>query len=250
MVDTHCHLFTSEYDDLDILLKEIENKNIKCIVNGCDLESNNEAIELTRKYKFIYAAIGFHPSEVDNLPIDYLEYLEENVSDVTAIGEIGLDYYWTKDNRERQIELFERQLQIAEKYNKPVVVHSREAWNDTYNILSKYKVKGVIHAFSGSLEMANLFIKLGFKLGIGGVITFKKCNLKDVIKEIDISNIVLETDSPYLSPEPVRGKRNSPLNLIYIAEFIAKEKNVSFEDICKATVSNSCKIFDLKINIC
>ena len=212
MIDTHCHLFTSEYDDLDNLLKTIENAGIKCIVNGCDMLSNKEVLELSSKYDFIYSAIGFHPSEVDNVPNNYIDYLEKNIDRVVAIGEIGLDYYWVKDNKDKQIELFENQLKLAEKYNKPVIVHCRDAWNDTYNILSKYKVIGVIHAFSGSFEMANMFIKLGFKLGIGGVITFKKCNLKDVVKEIGISNIVLETDSPYLSPEPFRGKRNNPSN--------------------------------------
>ena len=116
---------------------------------------------------------------------------------------------------------------------------------DTYNILSKYKVKGVIHAFSGSLEMANMFIKLGFKLGFGGVVTFKKCNLKEVLKEIDLNNIVLETDSPYLSPEPVRGKQNSPLNLKYIAEFISNVKNVSYDEVCNITTSTSISLFDL-----
>lgn len=245
MIDTHCHLFTSEYDDLDDLLENIKKEGIKCIINGCDMVSNKEVLKLSNKYDFIYSAIGFHPSEVDNLKDNYISYLEENIDSVVAIGEIGLDYYWVKDNRDKQIELFENQLKLAEKYNKPVIVHCRDAWNDTYNILSKYKVRGVIHAFSGSIEMANMFIKLGFKLGIGGVITFKKCNLKDVIKEIDINDIVLETDSPYLSPEPVRGKKNSPLNLKYIAEFISNIRGISYIDICKTTSNNASELFDL-----
>lgn len=249
MIDTHCHLYKSEYDDLDNLLNEIKKENISCILNGCDMVSNNEVIDLSNKYDFLYAAIGFHPSEVDKIPNDYLNYLEENIDNVVAIGEIGLDYYWVKDNKEEQIKLFENQLKLAEKYNKPVIVHSRDSWNDTYNILSKYKVKGVIHAFSGSLEMANMFIKLGFKFGIGGVITFKNCNLKDVIKEIDIENILLETDSPYLSPEPVRGKKNSPLNLKYIAEYISNIKGIEFTQICQITSKNACKVFDLKHNM-
>lgn len=249
MIDTHCHLYYSEYDDLDDLLDNIKNANIKCIVNGCDMVSNDGVLDLSSKYDFLYAAIGFHPSEVDNIPSNYLEYLEKNIEKVVAIGEIGLDYYWVKDNKEKQIELFESQLELAEKYNKPVIVHCRDAWNDTYNILSKYKVSGIIHAFSGSLEMANMFIKLGFKLGIGGVITFKNCNLKDVIKEIDINNIVLETDSPYLSPEPVRGKKNTPLNLEHIARYIASIKCVDFTEMCKITSKNACKVFDLKSNM-
>lgn len=249
MIDTHCHLFRNDYEDLDKLLEKIDKEGIECIVNGCDIMSNDEALELSSKYNFIYSAIGFHPSEVENVPSNYIEYLEENIDKIVAIGEIGLDYYWVKDNKDRQIELFENQLKLAEKYNKPVIVHSRDAIMDTYNILSKYKVSGVIHAFSGSLEMANMFIKLGFKLGIGGVITFKNCNLKDVIKEIDIENIVLETDSPYLSPEPVRGKKNSPLNLEHIARYIASIKCVDFTQICKITSKNACKVFDLKPNM-
>ena len=249
MIDTHCHLFKNEYDDFDGLLENIKKEGIKCIVNGCDILSNNEVLELSGKYGFIYSAIGFHPSEVDNVPDNYISYLEENIDSVIAIGEIGLDYYWVKDNKDMQIQLFEKQLKLAEKYNKPVIVHSRDAWLDTYNILSKYKVRGVIHAFSGSLEMANKFIKLGFKLGIGGVITFKKCNLKDVIKEIDIKDIVLETDSPYLSPEPVRGKQNSPLNLKYIVKFISNLKNYTFEEVCDITTCTAVTLFDLKYKI-
>ena len=245
MIDTHCHLFTSDYNYLESLLDNIKNEGIKCIINGCDIVSNNESLDLSIKYNFIYSAIGFHPSEVGQLPNNYISYLEENIDKIVAIGEIGLDYYWVKDNKDEQIELFENQLKLAEKYNKPVIVHSRDAWNDTYNILSKYKVKGVIHAFSGSLEMANMFIKLGFKLGIGGVITFKKCNLKDVVKQISINDIVLETDSPYLSPEPVRGKQNSPLNLKYIAQFIADIKDISYIDVCNITSSTASDIFEL-----
>lgn len=245
MIDTHCHLFKSEYDDLDSLLENIKKEGIKCIINGCDMVSNKEVLELSSKYDFIYSAIGFHPSEVETVPSDYISFLEENIDSAIAIGEIGLDYYWVKDNKDKQIELFESQLKLAEKYKKSVIVHCRDAWNDTYNILSKYKVRGVIHAFSGSLEMANMFIKLGFKLGIGGVITFKKCNLKDTLKEIDINNIVLETDSPYLSPEPVRGRKNSPLNLKYIAKFIADIKEISYIDVCNITSSTASEIFDL-----
>ena len=200
MIDTHCHLFKEDYDNLEELLNEMKDKNIKAIVNGCDLKSNIEALDLS-KNENIYAAIGFHPENIDDFKEEYLDFIVNNIDKIVAIGEIGLDYHWVSDNKEAQIKLFEEQLKIAEKYNKPVIVHSRDAIEDTYNMLKKYNVKGTIHAFSGSLEMANKFIKLGFKLGIGGVITFKNCRLKDVIKEIDLSNIVLETDSPYMSPD-------------------------------------------------
>ena len=245
MIDTHCHLLSSEYDNLEEILKDIEKTNIKCIVNGCDMLSNIESLELSKKYDFVFPAIGFHPSEVDSIQDDYINFIEKNINNIVAIGEIGLDYYWTKDNKDKQKDVFENQLMIAEKYNKPVIVHSRDAIMDTYNILKKYNVRGVIHSFSGSIEMAKNFINLGFKLGIGGVITFKNCNLKDVIKELDISDIVLETDSPYLSPEPVRGKKNTPLNLKYIAEFISNLKDISYDKVCEITTTTAKDLFDL-----
>lgn len=244
MIDTHCHLFKEDYDNLEELLNEMKDKNIKAIVNGCDLKSNIEALDLS-KNENIYAAIGFHPENIDDFKEEYLDFIVNNIDKIVAIGEIGLDYHWVSDNKEAQIKLFEEQLKIAEKYNKPVIVHSRDAIEDTYNMLKKYNVKGTIHAFSGSLEMANKFIKLGFKLGIGGVITFKNCRLKDVIKEIDLSNIVLETDSPYMSPEPVRGKKNSPLNLQYIVKFISEVKEISIEKVYEITNKEASLLFDL-----
>ena len=245
MIDTHCHLLSYEYDNLEEILLELEKNNIKCIINGCDQISNIETLTLSKKYKNLYAAIGFHPENIDSLIDDYENFIENNIDNIVAIGEIGLDYHWVKDNKEEQIKLFESQLKIAEKYNKPVIVHSRDAIQDTYDILKKYNVKGSIHAFSGSLDMANKFIDLGFKLGIGGVITFKNCNLKDVIKEINLNNIVLETDSPYMTPEPLRGKKNTPFNLKYIAKFISDIKEVSIDVVYEETSLSATTIFDL-----
>lgn len=245
MIDTHCHLFKSEFDNLDEIIKNINEENILCINNGCDEKSNLEVLNLYSKYKFLYPAIGVHPSEVLNLPKDYLNFIEKNINKVVAIGEIGLDYYYGKENKNEQIKLFKNQLDIAERYNKPVIVHSRDSIQDTYDILSKYNVKGVIHAFSGSIEMANRFIKLGFKIGVGGIVTFKKSNLKDVISNLSLEDIVLETDSPYLSPEPVRGKKNTPLNLIYIAEYIANLKKISIDEVLRITKDTSIRLFDL-----
>ena len=245
MIDTHCHLLSDEYDNLEEILLELEKNNIKCIINGCDQISNIETLTLSKKYKNLYAAIGFHPENIDSLIDDYENFIENNIDNIVAIGEIGLDYHWVKDNKEEQIKLFESQLKIAEKYNKSVIVHSRDAIQDTYDILKKYNVKGSIHAFSGSLDMANKFIDLGFKLGIGGVITFKNCNLKDVIKEINLNNIVLETDSPYMTPEPLRGKKNTPFNLKYIAKFISDIKEVSIDVVYEETSLSATTIFDL-----
>lgn len=250
MIDTHCHLSSVDYEDLENIINTMKEKNIYGITNGIDEVTGNEAIELSKKYENIYSAIGFHPSEIEKIPNNYIEYIEENIKNVVAIGEIGLDYHYGKENIDEQKKLFESQIEIAEKYKLPVIVHSRDAIADTYDILKRHNVKGVLHAFSGSLEMANKFIKLGFKLGIGGVITFKKCNLKDVISNIDIENIVLETDSPYLSPEPFRGKKNTPLNLKYIAEYIANLKNMSCEEVIHITSNTACTLFDLNCKLC
>ena len=245
MIDTHCHLFRSYYEDLDNLIVKLKENNIYCIVNGCEYFSNIESVELSNNDN-IYAAVGYQPTELDNIEI--LEGMLDN-NKVVAIGEIGLDYYWNKDNRNIQIEVFKKQLELASKYNLPVIIHSRDAVGDVYNILKEYNVRGVIHAFSGSYESAMEFIKIGFKLGIGGVITFKNCKLKEVISKLKLEDIVLETDSPYLTPVPNRGKRNSPLNLIYIAEYISKLKSVSVEEVISTTNKVACELFDLDIKL-
>lgn len=162
---------------------------------------------------------------------------------IVGIGEIGLDYHYSTENKEKQKELFEKQLNLAEKYNLPVVIHTREATNDTITILKKYKVKGIIHCFSGSYETACQYIKMGYLLGIGGVITFKNCHLKDTVKQLNLENIVLETDSPYLSPVPYRGKINTSKNIPIIAEFIANELNLDINIIANKTTKNAMSLF-------
>src|SRR5699024_6836671 len=161
-------------------------------------------------------ALGIHPEYVENYTLDDIKFIEDNLNNpkIVAIGEIGLDYHYSKENKEEQIKLLELQLKLAEKYGVPVIIHSREATEDTINTLKKYKVRGVIHSFSGSLETAKIYIKMGYLLGINGVVTFKNCNLKDVLKEIPIENIVLETDSPYLTPVPFRGKQNNSSHIL------------------------------------
>jgi len=202
---------------------------------------------LLGKYSWMYGAIGIHPESADTYTEEDLKYVEEHINDpkVVAVGEIGLDYYWTKENKDKQKELFEYQLALAERVNKPVIIHSREATQDTIDILKKYKVTGVIHSFSGSYETACIYIKMGYLLGINGVITFKNCNLKDVVEKLDLGNIVLETDSPYLTPVPYRGKRNDPSHVWEIAEYIANLKGVSVEELSKETNGNIARFFDI-----
>lgn len=245
--DTHCHLYRSYYEDLDDVVEQIKNSEINRVINnGCDKTTNNEVLELVNKYDLMYGAIGIHPESANEFTKEDLDFIEEHIKDkkIVAIGEIGLDYYWVKDNKDKQMELFEYQLKLAEKYDVPVIVHSREATQDTIDILKKYKVKGIIHSFSGSYEVAQIYIKMGFLLGINGVVTFKNCNLKEVIDKTDVSNIVLETDSPYLTPVPNRGKRNDPTKVMDIAKFIADIKGISIEELSKEINGNLSKVFD------
>ncbi len=247
-IDTHCHIFSEYYDDIDKVISECRDNDIdKIIINGCNIKSNIEVMELANKYDIVYAAIGFHPTELDDFKEEYFRFLEENInnSKVVAIGEIGLDYHYDNTDKEKQIMVFRRQLDIANKYNKPIIVHSRDSIQDTYNILKQYKVKGSIHCFSGSVEMAREFIKLGYKLGIGGIITYKNAKtIKEVVRDIDLSYILLETDSPYLTPSPYRGESNSPKYIPLIAEAIADIKDVSIVDISRVTTANAEAIFD------
>ena len=246
--DTHCHIYKEYYENIEEVLKNAKKSNVnRMINNGCDKKSNEEVLELTKNYENIYGAIGIHPENIANYSDEDLKWIEENLkqSKIIAIGEIGLDYHYTKENKTEQIKLLERQLKIAEQYHLPVIIHSREATEDTINTLKKYKVTGVIHSFSGSLETAKIYIKMGYLLGINGVITFKNSKLKDVIKEIPLESIVLETDSPYLTPEPFRGKKNEPARIKEIAEFICDLKGISLEDLATITNHNIKRIFDI-----
>lgn len=251
LVDTHLHLSTEDYheDEIkDVLKQARRNKVEKYIVCGC---SKSEIKNVLKQYlhdKDIYLALGYHPEFADVVHKEDLAILKKWLQNenVVAVGEIGLDYHYNKENKTRQQKIFCDQLKLAEELNLPVVIHSRDAIEDTYRILSKYKVRGVLHCFSGSYEMAMKFIKLGFYLGIGGVITFKNSKLKDVVAKIGLEHIVLETDSPYLSPEPYRGKKNGPQNIYHIASFLADLFNTSIEEVAKITTANACNLFDLK----
>lgn len=247
-IDTHCHVFSEYYDNIDEVVNQCKKNNVnRIIVNGCDINSNKEVLELVNKYDVIYGAIGFHPTELDDFKDEYFEFLENNISNpkIVAIGEIGLDYYYDNTDKDKQKEIFKRQLDIANKYNKPIIVHSRNSIQDTYNILKEYNLFGSIHCFSGSVEMAREFIKIGYKLGIGGIITYKNAkNIREVVKNIDLSHILLETDSPYLTPVPYRGKSNSPEYIPLIANTIADIKNISINDVLEVTTASAEEIFD------
>lgn len=247
LCDTHCHLFKDYYEDIDEVLKLArENQVNRFIVSGCDKNSNLEILDLIKREN-VYGCLGIHPEEVNRYQVEELKFIEDSLKyeKIIAIGEIGLDYHYDKENKEKQMKLFASQLKLAETYQIPVVIHSREATNDTIEILKKYKVKGVIHSFSGSLEIARLYIKMGFLLGINGVITFKNSHLKEVIEKIDLSFIVLETDSPYLTPVPYRGKQNNPSYIKLIAEYICDLKHISMEELTNITNQNIKRVFDI-----
>lgn len=246
--DTHCHIYKEYYKNLDEIINNAKNNKVnRMINNGCNSASNKEVLELLKKYDTMYGALGIHPESVETYQESDITFIKNNLENdrIIAIGEIGLDYHYTKENKEEQKKLLEVQLSIAEKHNLPVIIHSREATEDTINILKKYNLKGVIHSFSGSYETAQIYIKMGYLLGINGVITFKNSKLKEVIKKIPLKNIILETDSPYLTPEPYRGKRNEPARILDIAKFICELKGVSLEELARITNDNIKRIFDI-----
>ena len=250
-IDTHMHIGDDFGVQPDLYVKNATDAQVEVLIASfCEKDDIMLSTKFVEKYKNLYACIGYHP-EVSNKIVekDYeiLEEMVKNNPKIVAIGEIGLDYYWNKDNKDKQREVFCKQLEIAEKLKVPVVIHSRDSINETYEILKKYKVSGVIHCFSGSLEMAKKFISLGFLLGIGGVVTFKNSKLFEVIEKLELTNIVLETDSPYLTPEPNRGKTNESSNIPYIAQKIAEVKHIPLKNVAKITTENAIRTFDLPI---
>ena len=247
LVDTHCHLDNEKFDEdrLDVI-DRIKGNLEFCVNIGYDLTSSKKSLELAKKYDFMYAVIGVHPIDI----AEYDEEIEKELellakdSKVVAIGEIGLDYHWMTEPKEIQQERFRRQLEFAKRLNKPVVIHTRDAMEDTVNILKEYpNITGVIHCYPGSLETAKQLVDR-FYLGIGGTLTFKNSKkIVEVVKNIPLDRIVIETDCPYLTPEPFRGKRNEPIYVEYIAKKIAEIKEITVEDVAKITTENAKKLY-------
>ena len=223
------------------------------IVSTASPKDIKEVIELCETHKNIYGTIGIHPEFADTYTEQDLKKVEKylNHPKIVGIGEIGLDYHYTKENKEKQKQLFIKQINLANKYHKTIVIHSRDAIEDTYNIVKQYKHKDTkcnMHCFSGSLEMAEKFVKLGVTLGIGGVLTFKnEKKLKEIVSSLDIHNFVLETDSPYLTPEPFRGHKNEPVNVKYVAAKISQLTGIEYAKTLEITTQTACHQFDLKI---
>ena len=248
-IDTHCHLSIEDYDDIPSVIENNRNNKISyMIISGCTRETIVESLSLADTYSDVFVTIGYHPSEASKTTEEDLLLLEEQIkhSSVVGIGEIGLDYHYGKEDMDLQKKLFRRQLQLASTYHLPVVIHSRDAVEDTIHILKEFpEVKGDIHCFSGSLEVAKIYLSLGYLLGIGGVVTFKNSHLFQVVKEIGLSHIVLETDAPYLAPEPFRGQKNSSCRIPVIAKKIADILEISIEEVAYETTKNAKNLFDL-----
>lgn len=244
--DTHCHIFSKYYYDVNYLIASLNSNNIKrVIVNGYDSESNNEVIDLI-KCDSVYGALGIHPDYIGDFNDLNFNFIENNLMNdkIVAIGEIGLDFYHNNMNKDEQLCMFEKFLVLAERYNKPVIIHCRNASDDLLRVLKRHNCYGIIHCFSGSYELACEYIKLGFKLGIGGVITFKNSKLKDVLNRISIDNILLETDSPYLTPEPIRGIFNEPVNVNFVANYIADIYGISISEVARIMEINYNSVFN------
>ena len=253
IIDTHAHYDDEQFDeDRESLLAKMKNAGIGIIVNaGSTISSWEKIMKLTKEYPFIYGAVGVHPDEAGTLNEEQMErmsvFLDEEK--IVALGEIGLDYYWDKESRDLQKKWFIRQLDLAREKNMPVIIHSREAAADTMEIMKRHAagMKAVIHCYSYSAEMAKEYVKMGYYIGVGGVVTFKNAKkLKETVQEIPLSSIVLETDCPYLAPVPYRGKRNCSLYLSYVAEEIAKLKGISAEEVVRQTEINSRDLYNLQ----
>ena len=252
-IDTHLHLSEKEGICPDQFIQNASQSGVDyLILSCCDKESIVEGLSFLEKYDCLFLSVGFHPEyakDITDQDILWLKEVIEQNDRVVAIGEIGLDYHWDSTQKEVQKKLFRIQLSIAEEKSLPVVIHTRDAIQDTYDILREYSLSGVIHCYSGSVEMAARFIQLGYLLGIGGVVTFSNSKLYEVVKSVGLSHIVLETDSPYLAPVPYRGKINESQYIPVIAEKVAEILNTSLDEVAQTTTQNACSVFDLPLNL-
>lgn len=253
LIDSHAHLDDERFDrDRDRLIKSLKELGVDLVINpGADLNSSIKAVSLSEQYDNIYAAVGVHPhsaKEMDDSTIDILKSFT-NREKVIAIGEIGLDYYYDNSPRDIQQKKFIEQLNLAKEVDLPVIIHTREAAKDTFDIIKEAQdgsLEGVMHCFSGSVEMAMEYIKLGFYISLGGPVTFKNARVsKEVAKAIPLDKLMIETDAPYLTPEPYRGKRNEPFYVRYVAGMIAELRGITFEEVATKTSENARQLFNI-----
>ena len=251
--DTHAHYDDEAFDsDREELLRSLPGAGVGRVVNiAASVQSIDESLDMAHRFEHVYCALGIHPEHCGEMDDEILEKVRAGLSDskAVAVGEIGLDYYWPEPDREIQKYWFARQLQLAAEVDMPVVIHSREAAADTMRIMKENhaeRIGGVVHCYSYSAELAKEFVKMGFYIGIGGVLTFKNARkLVEVAREIPLERLLLETDCPYLAPVPFRGKRNSSLYLPYVVEKLAQIKEISGEEVIRVTEENAEKMYRL-----
>lgn len=249
--DTHAHYDDERFsEDSEELLSSLEDKGISGVIScGVNAESSKANICLAEKYQFLYAAVGYHGLNTEDLTDDYLYILRSLIKHekVVAIGEIGLDYHYEKETKDIQLKIFREQIELANEYNLPVIVHDREAHEDTLNILKELKPAGVVHCFSGSVETAKEIVKLGMYIGLGGAVTFKNAvKPVEVAKYVPSDRLLIETDCPYMTPVPHRGKRNDSSLIPYTAEKIAEIRGVTAQEILDLTAENARRLFNIK----
>lgn len=249
--DTHVHLNSEQlYNDHDMFIQRaLDNQVEHMVVVGYDLDSSKKAVEIATKYDFIYAVVGIGPNDCLNTTKDDMNIIDTYLKDpnVVAVGETGLDYYWDEVPKEKQQMVLSWHIELAKKHNKPVVIHCRDAYEDTYQLLKRFGHRGIMHCYSGSVEMAKRFIEIGYYISLAGPVTFKNAKVpKDVAAKIELDRLLIETDCPYLTPHPFRGKLNEPANVVYIAQEIAKLKNMEIEYVARKTTFNAKEIFGIK----
>lgn len=254
-IDSHAHLDDKRFDeDRDLVIQRLKDNGIDIAVNvGADLQTSINSVELSKKYDHIYATVGIHPHSADEADKETIEKIKELAQNekVVAIGEIGLDFYYDNSPRESQRECFKELLEVAKELDLPVVIHSRDASQETFETIQQAQdgtLRGVMHCYSGSVEMAEEYInKLGFYISIGGPVTFKNARIvKEVAESVPLDKLLIETDCPYLTPEPYRGKRNEPMYVKYTAAEIAKLRGITVEELAQATSKNARELFNLK----
>ena len=254
LFDSHAHLNDARFDeDREALIQKLQEEHVDLVLNpGADIETSISSVELANKYDFIYAAVGVHPHDVkdlDDTAIDTLRKLATENEKVVAIGEIGLDYYYDNSPREVQKEWFKKQIELANELKLPIIIHDRDAHQDTFEIIKNTKspeIGCVLHCYSGNVELAKEYVKMGYYIGVGGVVTFKNSRvLKEVVKAIPLECIVVETDCPYLAPAPHRGKRNSSAYLPLVIEEIARLKEITAEEVENVTYENAQRLYGL-----
>ncbi|MCK9443360.1 MAG: TatD family hydrolase [Tissierellaceae bacterium] len=254
LIDSHAHLDDKRFDgDRELLIRSLESNGIELVINiGADLQTSIASVSLAENYPNIYAAVGVHPhsaKEADQSTMEIMRSFAKR-DKVVAIGEIGLDFYYDNSPRDLQRKWFKEQLKLAKEVDLPVVIHSRDAQQETFDILKEAaedgKLRGVLHCYSGSAEMAVEYVKLGFYISLAGPVTFKNARvLREVAQTVPLDRLLVETDSPYLTPEPYRGKRNEPIFVKYVAGTIADLRDISYEELAKATNKNTKDLFGI-----